>query len=40
VVFTEFLPALRGRGFSAAEIDTVLVRNPAKAFSVSVRTTR
>jgi predicted metal-dependent phosphotriesterase family hydrolase len=37
VVFTEFLPALRARGFSAAEIDTLLVRNPAKAFSVSVR---
>jgi phosphotriesterase-related protein len=40
VVFTEFLPALRARGFSAAEIDTLMVRNPAKAFSVSVRTTR
>ena len=40
VIFTHFLPALRARGFSAAEIDTLLVRNPAKAFSVSVRTTR
>ena len=40
VVFTEFLPALRARGFSAAEIDTLLVRNPARAFSVSVRTAR
>jgi len=40
VVFTEFLPALRARGFSAAEIDTLLVRNPARAFAVSVRTTR
>jgi len=40
VVFTEFLPALRARGFSAAEIDTLVVRNPARAFSVSVRKTR
>jgi phosphotriesterase-related protein len=40
VVFTEFVPALRARGFSSAEIDTLLVRNPAKAFSVSLRTTR
>lgn len=40
VMFTDFLPALRARGFSAAEIDTLLVRNPAKAFTVSVRTTR
>ena len=37
-MFTAFLPALRARGFSAAEIDTLLVRNPAKAFAVSVRT--
>jgi phosphotriesterase-related protein len=40
VMFTDFLPALRERGFSAAEIDTLLVRNPARAFAVSVRTTR
>ena len=40
VMFTDFLPALRARGFSATDIDTLLVRNPAKAFSVSVRTTR
>jgi len=40
VIFTEFLPALRARGFTAAEIDTLLVRNPAKAFAVAVRTTR
>lgn len=40
VLFTDFLPALRARGFNAAEIDTLLVRNPAKAFAVSVRTTR
>ena len=40
VLFTDFLPALRARGFTAAEIDTLLVRNPASAFAVSVRTTR
>ena len=40
VLFSDFLPALRARGFSAAEIDTLLVRNPARAFAVSVRTTR
>jgi phosphotriesterase-related protein len=40
VLFTDFLPALRARGFSAAEVDTLLVRNPAEAFVVSVRTTR
>jgi phosphotriesterase-related protein len=40
VLFTHFLPALRARGFTAAEIDTLLVRNPATAFAVSVRTTR
>ena len=40
VMFTAFLPALRARGFTAAEIDTLLVRNPARAFAVSVRTTR
>ena len=39
VLFTDFLPALRARGFSAAEIDTLLVRNPANAFAVAVRTT-
>ena len=40
VVFAEFLPALRARGFNAAEIVTLLVRNPARAFSVAVRTMR
>ena len=40
VLFTDFLPALRARGFSAAELDTLLVRNPAKAFAVSVRAAR
>jgi phosphotriesterase-related protein len=36
-IFTNFLPALQAKGFGAAEIDTLLVRNPAKAFAVSVR---
>lgn len=40
VLFTAFLPALRARGFTAAEIDTLMVRNPASAFAVSVRDTR
>ena len=34
VLFTDFLPALRARGFSATEIETLLVRNPARALSV------
>jgi predicted metal-dependent phosphotriesterase family hydrolase len=37
-LFTHFLPALRSRGFTAGEIDTLIVRNPAKAFAVAVRT--
>ena len=40
VLFTDFLPALRARDFSAAELDTLMVRNPANAFAVAVRTTR
>jgi predicted metal-dependent phosphotriesterase family hydrolase len=34
-VFTTFIPALRNRGFTQADIDTLLVRNPAKAFSIA-----
>jgi phosphotriesterase-related protein len=37
-VFTEFIPALKGRGFSQDEIDQIFVRNPASAFAVRVRT--
>jgi len=37
VIFTDFIPALRAKGFGAAEIDTLMVRNPAKAFAVTVR---
>jgi phosphotriesterase-related protein len=36
-VFTGVLPALRARGLSQAEIDTLFVDNPARAFSVAVR---
>ena len=36
-LFTHFLPALRAKGFSDEEIDTLLVRNPARAFAVAVR---
>ena len=34
-VFTSFIPALRNHGFAQADIDTLLVRNPAKAFSIA-----
>lgn len=37
-LFTTFVPALRAAGFSQADIDTLLVRNPAEAFSIRVRT--
>jgi predicted metal-dependent phosphotriesterase family hydrolase len=36
-VFTTFIPALRARGFSTADIDTLFVNNPARAFAVAVR---
>lgn len=36
-VFTQFIPALVGRGFSQAEIDQIFVANPASAFAVRVR---
>jgi phosphotriesterase-related protein len=31
------VPALRDRGLSAAQVDTLLVRNPARAFTIGVR---
>ena len=37
-VFTDFIPALKARGFSEAEIDQIFVKNPASAFAVRVRT--
>ena len=33
-LFTSFIPALRNRGFTREDIKTLLVRNPAKAFSI------
>lgn len=39
-VFTSFIPAIRTAGFTDAEIHTLFVENPAKAFSIAVRTTR
>lgn len=35
LLFTTFIPALRARGFTKDDIQTLLVRNPAKAFSLS-----
>jgi phosphotriesterase-related protein len=34
-----FVPALRDRGLSAAQVETLLVANPARAFAIGVRTT-
>jgi len=36
-MFTAFIPALRERGFTDAEIDTLLIENPANAYSIGVR---
>lgn len=36
-VFNAFIPALRSKGFSQKEIDTVFVSNPARAFSLATR---
>lgn len=40
LLFTAFLPALREDGMSEAEIERVLVANPARAFAVSRRLAR
>lgn len=37
LVFTQFLPALRAKGFTPAEIDTLMVANPARAFAIRRR---
>ena len=37
LLFTGFIPALVAKGFSQQEIDTLLVRNPAAAFTIRVR---
>jgi phosphotriesterase-related protein len=36
-VFTQFIPALKARGFSVDEVDQIFVKNPATAFAVRVR---
>ena len=38
LLFTRFVPALRAKGFGAAEIKTLLVGNPARAFDIRART--
>ncbi|WP_057299459.1 phosphotriesterase [Pelomonas sp. Root1217] len=37
-LFTSLLPALRAAGFGEADIDTLMVTNPAQAFAVRLRT--
>jgi phosphotriesterase-related protein len=37
LLFTEFMPALRKTGFSAAQIDQLLVGNPQRALAIQVR---
>jgi phosphotriesterase-related protein len=34
-LFTSFIPALRNQGFTQEDIQTLLVRNPARAFSIA-----
>jgi phosphotriesterase-related protein len=36
-LFTTFIPTARAAGFSQAEVDTLLIHNPARAFTVGVR---
>jgi phosphotriesterase-related protein len=38
-VFTGLIPALRSRGFTQADIDTLFIDNPAAAFAIRVRAT-
>ena len=37
VMFTEFLPMLKKAGFTDAEIDQIVIKNPARAFTVETR---
>jgi predicted metal-dependent phosphotriesterase family hydrolase len=37
LLFTEFVPALRKAGFSAAQIDQLLINNPQRALAIQVR---
>ncbi|MEJ2816130.1 hypothetical protein [Caulobacter sp. CCG-8] len=39
LIFTQFLPALRAKGFTPAEINTLMVANPAEAFAIRQRGT-
>lgn len=36
-VFTDLIPALKQKGFTQREIDTIFIRNPAKALTVKIR---
>jgi predicted metal-dependent phosphotriesterase family hydrolase len=36
-LFTEFLPALKKAGFSDDDIELLTVTNPAKSFTIGVR---
>lgn len=36
-IFTHFIPALKQKGFTQKEIDTIFVANPARAFAVKIR---
>ena len=37
VLFEEFVPALRARGLSTGQVQTLLIDNPARAFSIGAR---
>ena len=37
VMFTKFLPMLKKAGFTDAEIDQIVTKNPARAFTVQTR---
>ena len=36
-IFTDFIPALKQKGFTQKEIDTIFITNPAKALTVKIR---
>ena len=36
-IFKELLPLLRKKGFTEADIEQILVKNPAEAFAISIR---
>jgi predicted metal-dependent phosphotriesterase family hydrolase len=39
-ILTDFIPALKENGFTQQDVDTIFIANPAKAFTVGVRTNR